>query len=139
MLIDRDNPKHMQVEQRLWNEQILWIASVRPEGRPHLVPVWYLWDGEAFYIFSQSKAQKIANLRRNPRVTLALNTSPEGEEVAIIEGQAKLLPRPEWPDILQAYQDKYGDQIKAFGWTMETMAADYSLLIRVTPHKLLAW
>jgi hypothetical protein len=59
--------------------------------------------------------------------------------VAIIEGEAELIARPKWPDILQAYQDKYGEQIKAFGWTMETMAADYSMLLRVTPWRLVAW
>ena len=43
---------------------------VRPDGAPHLVPIWFWWDGEAVLVFSKPDAQKVRNLRIQPRVML---------------------------------------------------------------------
>ena len=45
---------------------------MRADGRPHLVPVWFLWDGETLLIFSEPEKQKVRNLRANGQVSLAL-------------------------------------------------------------------
>ena len=52
-MADQTKPNNAHVEQRLREEPIIWLTTVRPDGRPHTVPVWFLWDGETFLIFSQ--------------------------------------------------------------------------------------
>ena len=56
----------------LEREPIVWLSTVRPDGSPHLVPIWFSWDGEALLIFSKPGAQKVRNLRARPSVMLAL-------------------------------------------------------------------
>ncbi len=63
MLLDLSQPKHAHIDRRLRTGPIIWLGSVRPDGRPHLVPVWFLWDGTTITIYSQPKAQKIRNLQ----------------------------------------------------------------------------
>ncbi len=41
------------VEQRLRTDQIVWLTTVRPDGRPHVVPVGFFWDGQTFLICSE--------------------------------------------------------------------------------------
>ena len=65
-MLDLTNPKHAHVEERLRTNRILWLGSVRPDGRPHLVYVFFLWDGKHILIFSQPTSQKIRNVQHNP-------------------------------------------------------------------------
>jgi len=126
-------------ERRLRSDIIAWLTTVGSDGRPYTVPVWFLWDGETILLFSQPQKQKIRNLRKNARVTLALDDTKQGEDVVIVEGTAELLDDPNMSVILSAYVEKYGAIIQSMGWTPATMAADYSQGIRVTPTKFRSW
>jgi PPOX class probable F420-dependent enzyme len=139
MPLDPTHPKYAHVDQRLRSEPILWLSSIRPDGRPHLVPVWFLWDGASIFIFSQPGAQKIRNLQANPAVTLALEAADEGADIAIIEGTAAIFAITDWDRILPAYTAKYEQTIREMGWTIETMTADYSKVLQVTPIRMIAW
>src|SRR5437763_16091 len=120
-------------EQRLRTNIIAWLTTVGADGRPYTVPLWFLWDGNTVLIFSQPQKQKIRNLRKNARVTLALDDTKEGEDVVIVEGTAELLDNPDISATLPAYVEKYEAKMKEMGSTPETMAADYSVGIRITP------
>ncbi len=111
-MLDITKTRDAHIEQRLRSELIIWLSTVRPDGRPHLVPVWFLWDGATFLIFSQPNDQKLRNLRRSPNVVLALETRDQGNEVVLIEGQAG---------------------------TAEWMAPRYSEVVRVTPTRFISW
>jgi PPOX class probable F420-dependent enzyme len=126
------------VADRLRNDPIAWLGSVRPDGRPHLVPVWFHWDGETIFIFSKPD-QKVRNLRQNPRVTLALDDSQGGGDVALLDGTAVLLDEPTATIAPPAFIEKYADRMDQMGTTMEIMAAEYSQSIRITPTRFLSW
>jgi PPOX class probable F420-dependent enzyme len=64
-----------RVERRLREEQIIWMTTVRSDGQPQSVPVWFFWDGEKFLVYSQPGRQKLRNIERNPRVDLNLNSN----------------------------------------------------------------
>jgi nitroimidazol reductase NimA-like FMN-containing flavoprotein (pyridoxamine 5'-phosphate oxidase superfamily) len=48
---------------RLRDDPVVWLSSVQADGRPHLVPVWFHWDGERIVAFSKPNARKVENLR----------------------------------------------------------------------------
>ena len=56
------------VEERMSAAQNYWVATVRPEGRPHLSPVWGVWVDGAFYFGSGPQTRKVRNLSENPHV-----------------------------------------------------------------------
>jgi PPOX class probable F420-dependent enzyme len=126
-------------EQRLRTNIIGWLTTVGSDGRPYTVPVWFLWDGNVALIFSQPQKQKIRNLRKNARVTLALDETKQGEDVVIVEGTAEVLDTPDISATLPAYVEKYGAMIQNMGSTPESMAADFSVGIRLTPTKFRSW
>src|SRR5258708_8721608 len=90
-MLDLTNPKDAHTDERLRAEPIIWLSSVRPDGRPHLVPVWFLWDGAASLIFSKPAAQKGRNLRHNSQIMLALDSAAEAEDLMLLDGRAVLL------------------------------------------------
>lgn len=122
------SPLSPEALQRLETERNLWVASARPDGRPHLVPVWFAYQAERFHFCIQPESVKARNLRRNPRVVLALEG---GSSPVICEGSAALLPSPPSQPILDLFQHKYE-------WDLRTESV-YTLLVEVTPEKWLVW
>jgi PPOX class probable F420-dependent enzyme len=138
-MLDLSSPKDAHIDQRLRTEPIIWLATTRPDGRPHNVPVWFWWNGATVLIFSQPDKQKVRNLRHSPHVILALDTRDEGEDVVIIEGIAELVDQPTSELMPPAFSTKYAALFERLGSNPAKMAAEYRQPIRVTPTKFNAW
>jgi PPOX class probable F420-dependent enzyme len=137
-LLDLSKPRHARADQRLRSELMMWISTVRPDGRPHLVPVWFLWDGERVIIFSKPD-QKIRNLKQNPQVVLALDDTDGGEDVVLIDGEATLPERGTLSPAMPTYAEKYAAKLAAANWTGESMGEEYTEPIVVRPTRIRAW
>lgn len=126
------------LEQRLRDEKTIWLTTVSAGGTPQPVPVWFLWDGATFLIFSQPKAQKLRNIARNPNVALHFRHTDEfGEEgIAVITGTASVDESAPPSNQIAAYVDKYRPGIAAINMTPDTLAAEFSVAIRVKPLRL---
>jgi hypothetical protein len=70
-------------EQRLVAARNYWIATTRPDGRPHCRPVWGVWLPDGFWFSTGSLARH--NLAANPQITVHLES---GDQVVILEGVA---------------------------------------------------
>lgn len=77
-------------------EQVLQVATIGPDGFPHLVPMWYVIEGDRIVFRSFSKSQKITNLRRDPRLTVLLERGKAYAELqgVMIKGRARLEDDP---------------------------------------------
>ncbi len=128
-----------RIERFLEREPIVWLSTVRPDGTPHIVPIWFWWDGEALLVFSKPDAQKVRNLRARPSVMLALGDADEDFDVGLLEGRAELLDRPTAELLPPAHLEKYADRMAAIGLTVAEYAATYSLVIRIVPDRYLGW
>jgi PPOX class probable F420-dependent enzyme len=83
------------MRERLDSEKNLWFTTVRPDGRPHLVPIWFVHVDDDLWICTGARAVKVRNLEANPAVSIALES---GDRPVVGEGRATLLrsdfPRP---------------------------------------------
>ena len=59
-----------QIEKHLVHDKIVWLTTVTPGGRPAPRPVWFVWDGASFVIYSQPHGAKIKHIAANDQVTL---------------------------------------------------------------------
>ena len=62
-------------------QRIVSVATTGPNGRPHLVPLWYVVDGDALRGWTYGKSQKAKNLERDPRATLQIEDGVEYQEL----------------------------------------------------------
>jgi PPOX class probable F420-dependent enzyme len=136
-VLDLTQQRHAHIDQRLRDDEVIWLHTTRPDGRPHAVVVWFLWDGETVLVFSQPKNQKVSNIQHNQNVLLAVDNTDNGSDPITIEGTATLLAHGETDATLEAYIKKYGEGIKGLGFTPEQMAATYSQGIRITPTRVM--
>jgi hypothetical protein len=113
---------------RLAQAQNLWVATVRPDGWPHLVPIWFVWHEPAVYVCTSPDSVKARNLQQDDRVVLALE---DGANPLICEGRATAVPRP-WPaEVLAAFARKYD-------WSIDH-ETEYTRLLRILPARWLTW
>jgi PPOX class probable F420-dependent enzyme len=85
-----------------------WICTTRPDGRPHITPVWGVWVDEAFYFGTDPSSVKGRNLAANPALVVHLES---GDDCVVIEGDAEALVNPDpaqFARIADAYAAKYG-------------------------------
>jgi len=134
-MLDRTTEWGQHAEARLHSQIVAWLTTVGSDGRPYTVPVWFLWDGETFFIISQPQKLKVRNLRKNARITLAMDETKQGTDVVVVEGTAELLDDSQMRAQLPAYVRKYAALVQSMGWTTDAMIASYSQGIRVTPTK----
>ena len=128
-----------RLEDRLRTERILWLGTTAPDGAPHLVPIWYHWDGEAFLVFSKPGAVKVRHIAAEPRVAIALGEPDDDFDVQLVDARAELLDRPTAELLPPAMLAKYADRMAALGLDAREYAATYSQAVRIVPTRFLPW
>lgn len=138
--LDASDPRHARALELLDERTIGWLGTNGRDGYPHAVPVWFVWHDDAVLTFSQPRAAKAHNLRADPRAMLQLETSDDGEEWLVLQGEAELLPEPTavWIErVREQYLAKYAAGLDALGWPIERIIDDFSLAIALRPNKLI--
>ena len=78
------------VEEFLTGPHIAALATIRPNGRPHVVPVWYSWDGKEFTISSFRELQKVKNIAAKGFAALSVYTVELPYKQVTVEGTARV-------------------------------------------------
>jgi len=135
-MLDLSDPRQAGVAQRLQQEEFAYFTTVRPDGRPHTVPVCFLWDGSTILIFSQPNNVKIRNVRQSPHVSLALDNFGHNNTPVVVEGTAALVDEPGVEFMMPAYAAKYTALAARIGVTLQQLSQEYTQAIRIVPTKI---
>ena len=136
--IDRTTEAGARTAQRLEDDRIGWLTTVRSDGTPQTSPIWFWWDGEEFLIYSLESA-RARNIEHQGRVSLNLDGNGMGGDIVVVEGTATIdRSLPSAADHAE-YLEKYKPVMDGYGWTPEWFAERYSAPIRVFPTKYSYW
>ncbi len=119
-----------EVEARLKAATHVWVATVRPDGRPHTVPVDGLWVDGATWFGGGAETVKHRNLLADSRATLHL---PDAEAAVIVEGRCELI-HPDAATVKRlraASKERYGYAPPASAYAGGVW--------RMRPTKVMAW
>jgi PPOX class probable F420-dependent enzyme len=131
--------RHLAIENRLRTESTVWLSSMRPDGRPHVVPAWFSWDGSVFDLFSKPHAQKVRNVREHPAVMLAIGQPGAEWDVELVEGTAAVLDRPTAEVVPPRMFEKYAELMARAQLDRTTFVGTYSQPVRITPTRFLGY
>ncbi|WP_329248013.1 TIGR03667 family PPOX class F420-dependent oxidoreductase [Actinoallomurus sp. NBC_01490] len=128
---DRATAYGERVHRRLTEEMAIWLTTVGRDGTPQPNPVGFLWDGgDSVLIYSQANARRLANIRRQPRVSLNFDGNG-GDDIVVLTGTAEILDdHPAVPDN-PAWLEKYGEAIDARFGDAVSFAERFSVPIRI--------
>lgn len=118
----------VDVERKLAGARNYWVGTTRPDGRPHVMPVWGVWHAGAFYFATGAGTQKARNLASQPAVVVHLES---GDDCVIVEGVARAVEPADWAPLDASYVEKY--QLKL------SEASAGAPLFEVRPAKAFAW
>jgi len=82
-----------------------WLATVGPDGRPHVMPVWGVWLDGAVWFSSGLRSRKARNLAGQPACTLATD---DAQQPVVVEGTASRVVDGELGAFAAASDAKYG-------------------------------
>jgi PPOX class probable F420-dependent enzyme len=138
-LADADGAGSPRVETPLTHEPVIWLSTVRPDGRPHLIPIWFWWDGGSLLFASKPDACKVANLRANTACMLAVGDPMADLDVALIEARVELASISTGDLLASGLLAKYADKMAAIGLSPATFADTYRQVVRLVPTRWLPW
>lgn len=102
-----------------------WLVTVRPDGRPHAMPVWGVWDGD-FWFSSGGRSRKLVNLLAEPRVVVA---GDDTEDPVVVEGVAQVARDPaEIARFLDRLNAKY-----ATSYAVDFLDPEVNATVRMRP------
>lgn len=114
------------------------VAGIRRDGRPHLSPNWFHWDGQRFYVSTTRDRVKYTIFRRDPRAQLLVD-DPTGFRAVLVpatvevrEDIAAELPR------FRAIREKYGHAVPGDDEHLRALTAEGRVLLAITPDKPLS-
>lgn len=118
------------------------MATVLPNGRPHLVAMWYaVLDGEIWFE-TKAKSQKAVNLRRDPTITVMIEDGHTYDTLrgVSIDGTAEIIDDPETNmrvgiSVWERYTGPYSEEVKPF---VERMMNN-RVCVRVVPGRIRSW
>ncbi|MER6518622.1 pyridoxamine 5'-phosphate oxidase family protein [Streptomyces sp. NPDC060334] len=121
--------RRRDTEHRLDHDVDVWVASASADGAPHLVPLSFHWDGEAFLAATPAESPTGRNLAATRTARLALGHT---RDVAMIEGDVEVLA-------IDALPPHVGDRFAArTGFDPRSLTTPYRWF-RITPHRIRAW
>ena len=111
------------------------VAGVKRDGRPHLSPSLFFWDGERFFISTTRDRVKYKIFSRDPRVELIVDDST-GHRYARVSGTVELLEDiPSNLPMDRAIREKHGTPVAADEELAASLIAGNRILLAVTPAK----
>ena len=109
------------------------VAGIRKDGRPHVTPNWFFWDGEKFYVSTTRTRVKYRVFRRDPRVEFVVDDAT-GHRYVAVSGTVEIrehvpaeLPR------FRAIREKHGRAVPPDDELAAELIADDRVLLAVTP------
>ncbi|MGH3248752.1 MAG: pyridoxamine 5'-phosphate oxidase family protein [Trebonia sp.] len=131
-----------EVDEFLSGERTCRVATAGRDGRPHVAPLWFVWDGTSLWLNSVVRSQRWTDLERDPRIAVVVDAGVEFSELRGVElsgdvAPAGDVPRTTGPDPSLAeperlFARKYTDHDE---FTPDGRHA----WLRLTPDKLVSW
>jgi general stress protein 26 len=105
-----------------------WVVTLWPDGRPHAMPVWGVWDhDDVFWLTSAVRSRKALNIANDPRCTVA---TEDEQHPVVVNGEGEIRTSPqELVHVLELVNAKY-----ATDYGMDMMDPGKNATIRVRPE-----
>ncbi len=121
------------------------LATTNPKTmQPHVVPVWFMWEGGCVWISSFVSTRKIRELKHNPQGAVLIESKQEGGKLqaVLMEGSVELVtePRQMVSEIASRIYARYLGEAGVKDPEPQSWLTDpENLLIKLTPKKIISW
>jgi PPOX class probable F420-dependent enzyme len=119
------------------------VATTRPDGSPHVVPLWFIWRDEAIYVSCRRGSVSWRAVERDPRVALSFSVGKAWDELAgaVVYGRADPLAadHPALRGVMSAWFEKYRGLLAGEAFRRYARDVEAPGMLRVRPYRLISW
>ncbi|MEU2285142.1 pyridoxamine 5'-phosphate oxidase family protein [Streptomyces sp. NPDC013178] len=118
------------------------VATVSTDGAPHVSALWFLWDGDALWLYSVVRSKRWADLRRDPRVAIVIDSGEEYDSLRGVElsGTVEFVGEIPRTGELCAELDAVETLFARKNFGLDAMPHDgRHAWIRLRPEKVVSW
>ncbi len=133
---------HDETVEFLHQQRSSTVATYGPQGQIHLVGMWYAVKDETVWFETKRKAQKVLNLRRDPRMSFLVETGHTYDQLrgVAMEGTGVIIEDADvvWEvcvKIFERYNGEYSEEMKPF---VEFMAKN-RVVVRLDVERVRSW
>ncbi len=145
MAAEQKTDRKTLIEAVLAEPVLARLATTNPKTlQPHVVPVWFMWDGQFVWVSSFTSTRKIRELQHNPQGAVLIESKQEeGKLTAVLlEGPVELVtdPRPLVSEIASRIYLRYlGSEGVKEAEPQSWLNDPENLLIKLTPKRIISW
>ena len=115
------------------------LATVRPDERPHLAPVWFKWEGERAYVMCSGNSVKVRNIVRNPAVTLSVANDERPYKYVVLEGTADVI-RGDVADTVRRICVHYERSERGQNYAQRLLSSSWDVaIIEIAVKRIVGW
>jgi PPOX class probable F420-dependent enzyme len=128
-----------EVRAFLEEQMVMTVGTIGPNGRPHLMALWYVPDGLGMTGWTYAKSQKAKNLERDPRATIQIETGVQYHELRGVMMECDVeLDRDAKPYGLALFK-RYAGTLDESVTAMVEKQAPKRVGLRFTPTRIVSW
>ena len=125
-----------QIAEFLQRPLVAVFVTLRANGSPHAIPIWYEFVDGAFLVFTSSRFQRVKNLERDVRAAITISTHDEPYMYVSAEGPVAITTEDVDETGLSIARRYIGERAEQF---LENVLDENSVVLRLTPERILTW
>ncbi|HYH59916.1 MAG TPA: pyridoxamine 5'-phosphate oxidase family protein [Thermoleophilaceae bacterium] len=137
----RDQIRMSDREVRAFLEEqlVMTVGTVGPQGRPHLMPLWYVPDGDELIGWTYAKSQKTKNLERDPRATVQVEHGVRYEELRGVMMECDVTLDRDAKEYGMRLFGRYAGELDHNVEALVEKQAEKRVGLRFTPTRTVSW
>lgn len=113
---------------------VVSLATVMPDGQPHVTPVWAMWDGEHILINTARGRQKERNMRINPRVTVIAVDPDNPYRYLEVRGRVVEMDEASGLDVINQLSAMYRGEPDYYAGMPQMRGQEQRVTVKIVPE-----
>ena len=130
----------MRNKEFLKSQKIMRLATIDHSGNPHIVPVWYMYDNDKFYVGTNTKTRKAKNIKKNSKVSFCIDIGIKSPNIIGMMGigRARLILKTDRVGLLaEKILLRYFKNMR--NQSAQQLLHQTDCIIEITPKKITNW
>ena len=127
-----------EIADYLEESHVAHMVTVRPDGRPHVAPVWFLEEDGRAFVIADAGAVKLRNIRRNPQLALSIATDQRPLKFVVLEGEGRVTDQ-DLSTMVERICVRYDGPERGRSFAEELLSEGRTRLVDIRVTRVIGW
>jgi PPOX class probable F420-dependent enzyme len=122
----------------LKESHVAHMVTVRPDGRPHVAPVWFLEEDGRAFVIADADAVRVRNIQHNFKVALSIATDQRPFKYVVLEGEGRVINQ-DLSALVERICVRYDGPERGRAYAAELLSEDRTRLVDIRVTRVIGW